>query len=92
MAITIRTEQINPPTTSTTGPLSVIDIASMAQGHDNDQQHVVGNRVDDAVVPHTNAIARPPPKGTRRRGPRVLGQEGDRSLNPRTNIGIQLAQ
>jgi hypothetical protein len=88
VALTIRTEQI----TSTTGPLSVIDIASMDQGHDNDQQYVVGNRVEDSIVAHTNAVARPPPKGTGRRGPRVLGKEGDRSLNPRTNVGIQLAQ
>src|ERR1035437_1586909 len=30
--------------------LSVVDLTTMSGSHDHDQEHVVGNRVDDAVV------------------------------------------
>jgi hypothetical protein len=39
-------------------PLPVIDLAAMPKSHDDDQEHVVGNGVDDAVVAYAHPITR----------------------------------
>jgi hypothetical protein len=39
-------------------PLPVIDLAAMSDRHNHDQEHVIGNGVADAVVPHAHPIAR----------------------------------
>jgi hypothetical protein len=36
---------------------TLVDVASMSDGHDNDEEHVVGHGVDDAVV--TDADTQP---------------------------------
>lgn len=42
---------------SLTGTVSsaVVDLAAVPECHDNDEQHVVGHRVDDAVVANPDA-------------------------------------
>lgn len=39
-------------------PLSVIDLAAMSKSHNHDQEHVIGNGVDDAVVAYAHPITR----------------------------------
>ena len=41
----------------------VVDVASVAQCHDDDQRHVVSDGVDNPVVADANAEAGPPPRG-----------------------------
>lgn len=71
--------------------LPVVDLASMPESHDHDQQHVVRNRVDDAVVPHANPESWPAPQSPGCRRSWVLGEESDRSLYPRASIRIEFA-
>jgi hypothetical protein len=43
--------------------LSVVNLPPVTKHHDDDQKHVVSNRVDDAVIPDTNPEAGPASKG-----------------------------
>jgi hypothetical protein len=55
-------------------PLPVIYLAAMSKSHNHDQEHVVGNRVDDAVVTDAHPIARATSQRSGRWGPRVVGK------------------
>jgi hypothetical protein len=39
-------------------PLPVIDLAAMSKSHGHDQEHIIGDGVDGAVVTHAHPIAR----------------------------------
>lgn len=64
----------------------------MAERDDDDQKHVVGDRVDDAVVPDAHAQAGSPAQGTRGRRTWVVGEERDRALDAVAGLRIELAQ
>ena len=55
-------------------PLVVIDLATMSKSHDHDQEHVIGNGVDDAVVTHAHPIARTTSQRSGCWRPRVAGK------------------
>lgn len=83
------------PTTPTTPPvgydrLSVIDLTTMSESHNHDQEHVVSNRVDDAVATHPYPETRSTPQRPGGRRPWVVGKESNRSLNARTNVRVEL--
>lgn len=71
--------------------LLVVHVGSMTKPHDNHQQHVVLDRVDDPVVAHPNAESGPTLKSAGRRRTRILGQQCDRALNPKANLGVERA-
>ena len=64
----------------------------MTKRHDHHEKHIVLNGVDDPVITNTYPIAGPTPQGTGRRGPWVVGQETDCSLDAGTDRRIQLSQ
>ncbi len=72
--------------------LSVVDVSSVPDRNDDNHKSVVLNRVDDAVVPHANPESRPATQGTRCRGPRVVRQEGDCSLDTWANVRVEFAE
>lgn len=49
----------------------------MPEGDDNDEQHVILNCVDDAIVADAHAKTRPPLKCLGARRPWVVAQKGD---------------
>lgn len=53
---------------------TAVDLAAVPECHDNDEENIVGDRVDDAVITDPNAQTGPtlPSAGGRR--PRVLCQ------------------
>jgi len=55
-------------------PLPVIDLASMSKSHDHDQEHVISNGVDDAVVANAHPIARTTSQRSGCWWPRVVGK------------------
>ena len=70
--------------------LSVIDLTTMSESHNHDQEHVVSNRVDDAVATHPYPETRSTPQRPGSRRPWVVGKESNRSLNARTNVRVEL--
>lgn len=63
----------------------------MSKSHDNHQQHVVFDRVNDSVVTHPDTEAWSSLKSTRAWRARVLGKQGDRPLDPTANLRIEPA-
>jgi len=55
-------------------PLPVIDLAAMSKSQDHDQEHIVGNGVDDAVVADAHPIARTTSQRSGCWRPRVVGK------------------
>lgn len=68
--------------------LSVVDVAAVTEGDDDDQEHVISDRVDDPVVTDSDAVAPSTTQGPRGRGMRVRGQEGDCSVDAGLDIMI----
>ncbi len=64
----------------------------MSEPHYDDQQHVVLDGVDDAVVPDPDTESRTPLQGSRARWPRILGQQCDGAVDSSPNVGIELAE
>ncbi len=76
-----------------TGPsLLVVDITSVAKSHDDHQEHVVLDGVDDAVVADPDSKAWPALKCTRTWRSRIVGEQGDGALDSTTVLRIELAQ
>jgi len=69
-----------------------VDVSSMPQRHDDDQQDVINDRVNDPVVPHSQSITRPTTQRASGRWPRVLSEKCDSPLNARTDLWVYLAQ
>ena len=76
----------------TQSPLLVVDIPSMSKPHNDHQQHVVLDRVDDAVIADPDTKTRPTLKHTCTRRARMLGEQSDRTLDPTANLRVELAQ
>jgi hypothetical protein len=55
-------------------PLPVIDLTAMSKSHNHDQEHVIGNGVDDAVVAYAHPITRTTSQRSRCWRPRVVGK------------------
>jgi len=72
--------------------LPVIDIAPMPDSHDHDQEDIVGDGVDDAVITDADAKTGSPPKRARRRWARILSEERDGTLDAPANRRIELLQ
>lgn len=53
------------PAVGTAVALPPVDLAAMAQSHDDHKQHVILNRVNDAVVTNANSKARSALQGFR---------------------------
>lgn len=71
---------------------AVVHLASVPYGDDHDQQDVVLDGVDDAVVAHAYPQRRAALQRTGGGWPWVLCKKGDRSLDPTTGRWIDLAQ
>lgn len=63
----------------------------MPERNHDDQQHVVGDGVDDPVVPYPDTEAWPPPKSAGGGRAWILGQQCDGALDAVSNRRIQLA-
>lgn len=71
--------------------LVVVDVPSMSKSHDDDHEHVVLDGVDDAVVTNSNTKPRSALKSLRSRWARILGEQGDGTLDATAALGIELA-
>jgi len=71
---------------------SVVDLASVAERDDDDQEHVVVDGVDDAIVTDPNAESGSALQGAGGRWTRVVRQEGDRTLHAVTYRWVEPAQ
>jgi hypothetical protein len=83
-------DDLAPPPPVGYDQLSDVALAAMSGSHDHDQEHVVGNRVDDAVVAHPYPATGPIPRRPGGRRSRVVGKESNRSLNTRTEVRVEL--
>ena len=70
----------------------VVDLAAVSIRHDDDEENVIGNRVDDAVVTDPNAKARATLQSASSRGPRVLCQQRNDTLQSMTHRRVELTQ
>jgi hypothetical protein len=70
---------------------SLVHLAAMADGDHHDDQDVVMDGVDDAIVADSQPVTGTTnePSGSRRAG--ILGQQGNRALNARPNGGVDSA-
>jgi len=64
----------------------------MSKSHDDHQQHVVLDGVDDAIVADSNSKTRPALEGTCPRRARILREQSDCALDPPANLRIEFAQ
>jgi hypothetical protein len=55
-------------------PLPFIDVAAMSKSHNHDQEHIIGNGVDNAIVAYAHPIARTTSQGPGCWRPRVVGK------------------
>jgi hypothetical protein len=78
--------------TETGRSLLVVDITSVTQSHDDHQEHVVLDGVDDAVVADPDSKAWPALKRMRTGRSRIVGEQGDGALDSTTVLRIELAQ
>src|SRR5580693_4841980 len=72
--------------------LSVVGLPAMAQRYDDDQEDVVGNGIDDPIVADPNAEPRSTPQGFGRWRAGIGGQKGDRPLDARAHVRVELAK
>ena len=64
----------------------------MPEPHDDDQQDLVLDCVDDAVVAYPDTKTRPTREGTCSWGSRIVREQRNRALEATTNVRIELAQ
>lgn len=64
----------------------------MPEPYDDDQQDLVLDCVDDAVVTYPDTKAGPTLEGTCTRGSRIVRKQRNRALEATTNLRIKLAQ
>ena len=73
-------------------PLLVVHVAPMSKPHDDHQQHLVLDCVDDSVIAYPDAKTGPALKRTCTWRTRFLGEQRDCTLNPPANLRVELAQ
>ncbi len=71
---------------------SLIDVTSMADGNNHDQQHSIIDGVDDSVVPNPQPVTLSTSQRPRRRRARILGEQRNCPLNPGLRRSINLAK
>lgn len=71
---------------------AVVDLASVPERHYDDQEHIVGDGVDDAVIPSADSKAWSAPQSASRRWTWILCQQGDGALDARPDLRVELAQ
>jgi hypothetical protein len=71
--------------------LPVVYFSPVPDGNDDDEEDVVGNRVDDAVGPYSEPVSGSASERTRSWGPRVPREKGNSSLGAVTGVGIEFA-
>jgi hypothetical protein len=71
---------------------SLVDVAPVPDGDDDDQEYVVGDGADDAVVADTDPEARSSSQGARGWRARLLRQERDGALDPLADRWVELLQ
>ena len=76
----------------TCASLLLVDVAAVSKPHHEDQQHVVFDRVDDAVIADPDTKAWPALQGPCSGRSRVLGKQGDCALDATTSLRVELAQ
>ncbi len=72
--------------------LLVVDVATVSEPDHDHQQHVVLNRVDDAIVAYPDPKAGTPLQGSRGRRSWIFCEQRDRALDPTPYLRIELAQ
>ena len=70
----------------------VVDVTPMSQSHQDHQEHVVFDGVDDAVVADADAKPWSAPKGLCTRWARIGGEQGDGALDAAAGLRIELTQ
>lgn len=70
----------------------VVDVASVAERDHHHEEHVVLDRVEDAVVADADAETGPASKGTGSRRAGVLRQQRDSSLDAMPDRWVELAK
>ena len=70
----------------------VVDVAPMPEPYHDDQQHVVLDGIDDAVIPDPNTEARTSLQGTCSRWARILREQCDGALDTSPNLRVELVQ
>jgi len=64
----------------------------MSKPHDDHQQHVILDRVDDPVIADPDTKTWPTLEGACTRRSRILGEHRDCALDPTANLRVELAQ
>ncbi len=72
--------------------LLLVDIATLSDPHDNHQQYVVLDHVNDPITTDADTQARPTLESTRTRRARILGEHSDCTLDAPPNLRVELAQ
>lgn len=75
-----------------TGSSAVIGVASVPDRHDRDEQHIVFDRIDDAVVTDPDAVAGPTLKGARSRRTGIVREKRERALDTWPICGMDTTQ
>lgn len=71
---------------------ALVDVSSVAERYDDYEQHVISDCVDNPVVADAHPIGRSASQRPGGGWPWILREQRDRSLNPRLNVGIELAK
>ena len=69
-----------------------VDIAAVTEGHDHNQQDIVGHGVDDSVFTDSDSVARSTAERPGRGRARVLGEQRYGALNARPNVWVQFLE
>lgn len=64
----------------------------MSKHHDDDQQHIVFDGVDDPIVADPDSETRPALESTSTGRSRILGEQSDCTLDPSSNLGVEFPQ
>jgi hypothetical protein len=67
---------------------ALVDVATVTEGHDDDQQNVVVDCVDDPVVADSHAVARATLQRAGAGGTRILGEKRNRAADASLIVGM----
>ena len=72
--------------------LAPVNITSVAEGHDDNKQNIILNRIDDAVVSDTNPQAGPPLECLSSRRSWILTEQRDGTTNSVAIVMVNVLQ
>ncbi len=81
-----------PSASETQSRLLVVDVASMPKPHDDDQQHVVLDGVNNSIVTDSDSKTRPALQSTCTWRARILREQSDCALNSPASLRVEFAQ